>query len=209
MTQTLTAKTAAVFVVDDDPDVRRSVADLLQSDDLPVRAFDCGQAFLDAADPEWCGCVLVDVRMPRISGLEVLEEMNRRGLRLPAIILTGHGDVPTAVRALRSGANDFLEKPYNPRDLLDRVHRALACDAERRAGLELRQQIESRLAALSQRERQVMERVIRGEPNKSIAAALGITIRTVEVHRARMMAKLGCEHITELVRMLVQVEPPG
>lgn len=209
MTQTLTAKTAAVFVVDDDPDVRRSVADLLQSDDLPVRAFDCGQAFLEAADPEWCGCVLVDVRMPRISGLEVLEEMNRRGLRLPAIILTGHGDVPTAVRALRSGANDFLEKPYNPRDLLDRVHRALACDAERRAGLELRQQIESRLAALSQRERQVMERVIRGEPNKSIAAALGITIRTVEVHRARMMAKLGCEHITELVRMLVQVEPPG
>lgn len=206
---TCALETATVFVVDDDADARHSLEDLLQADRLAVRSFGCGGDFLDASRPDWNGCVLLDVLMPQMGGLEVLEEMRRRAMLLPTIILTGHGDVPTAVRALRGGAADFLEKPYLPADLLQRVHRALASGARLCCEVSTRRGVESRLAALSQRERQVMERVVRGEPNKSIATALGITIRTVEVHRARMMAKLGCEHITELVRMLVPVEPRG
>jgi len=196
---------STVYVVDDDPDVCRSLKQLLESDHLRAETFQSAREFLDLYSPDLAGCLLLDIRMPRVSGLDLLDELNQHpGTRMPVIVITGHGDVPTAVRALRNGAIDFLEKPFQAQDLLDRVHAALASDAEiRRRNAEIAA-IRERLAQLSTRERQVLDLVVRGEPNKAIAGSLGITIRTVEVHRSRVMTKMNADHITELVRMLLQ-----
>ena len=192
-----------VFVVDDEPAIRDSLALLLRSVGLPTRTFDSAQAFLDAFQPVPNACLLADVRMPGMSGLELQEALRARGLKVPVIVLTGHGDIAMAVRAMKAGAADFIEKPYNDQVLIDSVNRALAASrsaqgsppAVDRAG------IEARIATLSPREREVMQFVIEGKPNKVIATRLGLSTRTVEVHRAKVMEKMQAASLAELVRM--------
>ena len=191
-----------VFVVDDEPAIRDSLALLLRSVGLPTRTFDSAQSFLDAFQPVPNACLLADVRMPGMSGLELQETLRARGLKVPVIVLTGHGDIAMAVRAMKAGAADFIEKPYNDQVLIDSVNRALAASrspqpspAADRAG------IEARIATLSPREREVMQFVIEGKPNKVIATRLGLSTRTVEVHRAKVMEKMQAASLAELVRM--------
>jgi FixJ family two-component response regulator len=193
-----------VFVVDDEPAIRDSLALLLRSVGLPTRTFESAQAFLDAFQPVPNSCLLADVRMPGMSGLELQERLRDRGERLPVIVLTGHGDIAMAVRAMKAGAADFIEKPYNDQVLIDAVHRALA-EARAPQGAASpgadRAGIEARMATLSPREREVMQLVVEGRPNKVIATRLGLSTRTVEVHRAKVMEKMAARSLAELVRM--------
>jgi len=194
---------ALVFVVDDEPAIRDSLAMLLRSVGLATRTFDSAQAFLDAFQPVPNSCLLADVRMPGMSGLELQETLRTRGLKVPVIVLTGHGDISMAVRAMKAGAADFIEKPYNDQVLIDAVHRALAAsrNPEAAAPAADRAGIEARLGTLSPREREVMQLVIEGKPNKVIATRLGLSTRTVEVHRAKVMEKMQAASLAELVRM--------
>ena len=192
-----------VFVVDDEPAIRDSLALLLRSVGIPTRTFDSAQAFLDAFQPVPNSCLLADVRMPGMSGLELQETLRKRGLKVPVIVLTGHGDIAMAVRAMKAGAADFIEKPYNDQVLIDSVHRALAASREPQGSPPAadRAGIEARIATLSPREREVMQLVIEGKPNKVIATRLGLSTRTVEVHRAKVMEKMQAASLAELVRM--------
>lgn len=192
-----------VFVVDDEPAIRDSLALLLRSVGLPTRTFDSAQAFLDAFQPVPNSCLLADVRMPGMSGLELQETLRTRGLKVPVIVLTGHGDIGMAVRAMKAGATDFIEKPYNDQVLIDSVNRALAASrsAQSAPSAADRAGIEARIATLSPREREVMQFVIEGKPNKVIATRLGLSTRTVEVHRAKVMEKMQAASLAELVRM--------
>ncbi len=193
-----------VFVVDDEPAIRDSLALLLRSVGLATRTFEGGQAFLDAFRPVPNACLLLDVRMPGMSGLELQEALRARNLVVPIIVLTGHGDVSMAVRAMKAGAADFIEKPYNDQVLIDSVHRALAASrapAGAAAPAADRAGIEARLATLSPREREVMALVVEGRPNKVIATRLGLSTRTVEVHRAKVMEKMAAASLAELVRL--------
>ena len=191
-----------VFVVDDEPAIRDSLALLLRSVGLPTRTFDSAQAFLDAFQPVPNACLLADVRMPGMSGLELQETLRTRGLKVPVIVLTGHGDIAMAVRAMKAGAADFIEKPYNDQVLIDSVNRALAASREPHGPPAAdRTGIEARIATLSPREREVMQFVIEGKPNKVIATRLGLSTRTVEVHRAKVMEKMQAASLAELVRM--------
>ena len=194
---------ALVFVVDDEPAIRDSLAMLLRSVGLATRTFDSASAFLDAFQPVPNSCLLADVRMPGMSGLELQETLRTRGLKVPVIVLTGHGDIAMAVRAMKAGATDFIEKPYNDQVLIDAVHRALAAsrDPEAPPPAADRAGIEARLGTLSPREREVMQLVIEGKPNKVIATRLGLSTRTVEVHRAKVMEKMQAASLAELVRM--------
>lgn len=186
---------AAVFVVDDDPAVRDSVAMLVRAEGLEVRTFDSARSLL--AEWERCkpGCLIVDLRLPGPSGLDLQERMAGDDDAPPIIFLTGYATVPAAVRALKAGAMDFLEKPFDPAVLLALVHEALARDRARRAGIR-------RLDALTRREREVLGKVVEGDTNKVIAANLQISVRTVELHRARGMRKLGVRSVAELVRLM-------
>jgi FixJ family two-component response regulator len=191
-----------VFVVDDEPAIRDSLALLLRSVGLPTRTFDSAQAFLDAFQPVPNACLLADVRMPGMSGLELQETLRTRGLKVPVIVLTGHGDIAMAVRAMKAGAADFIEKPYNDQVLIDSVNRALAASRSAQGSPPAdRAGIEARIATLSPREREVMQFVIEGKPNKVIATRLGLSTRTVEVHRAKVMEKMQAASLAELVRM--------
>jgi two-component system, LuxR family, response regulator FixJ len=196
-----------VFVVDDEPAIRDSLAMLLRSVGLATRTFDGAQAFLDAFQPVPNACLLADVRMPGMSGLELQETLRSRGLKVPVIVLTGHGDIAMAVRAMKAGAADFIEKPFNEQVLLDAVHRALA---QGRAGAPqpsaVRAEIEARVATLTPREREVMLLVAEGRPNKVVATRLGLSTRTVEVHRAKAMEKMQARSLAELVRMAIACE---
>jgi two-component system response regulator FixJ len=196
-------QTGSVFVVDDDYDVRASLALLLRSVGIEARCFDSAEALLSALAPESAGCVVADVRMPGMSGMELQQELERRGLALPFIFITGHADVPMAVAAMKAGALDFLEKPFSDQALLDRVQAALRLDAARRRERAAHAAVRERLAALTPREREVMERVVAGKPNKIVARELGLSTRTVEIHRARLMEKLGARSLAELVRMVL------
>ena len=190
-----------VYVVDDEPAVRDSLAMLLRSVGLATRTFDGARGFLDAFQPAPNACLLADVRMPGMSGLELQEALRARGLKLPVIVLTGHGDIAMAVRAMKAGAADFIEKPYNDQVLIDAVHRALAASRSPQPAPADRAGIDARLATLSPREREVMQFVIEGKPNKVIATRLGLSTRTVEVHRAKVMEKMQAASLAELVRM--------
>ena len=196
-------KPATVFVVDDDDAVRTSLRLLLKSVGLPVETFASAQEFLDAFDADRAGCLVLDVRMPGMSGLELQQELNQRGATIPVVFITGHGDVPMAVEAMQHGAFDFLQKPFRDQDLLDRVQRALARDAESRAALAARAQIAERLASLTPRELEVMRLVTRGKANKVIGGELGVSQRTVEIHRAHVMEKMQAGSLAELVRMVL------
>lgn len=196
-----------VFVVDDDESVRGSLRFLLRSVGLESHAFGSAPEFLAAYDPAQPGCLVLDVRMPGMSGLELQQELNVRGATIPVVFITGHGDVPMAVEAMQHGAHDFLQKPFRDEELIERVQRALARDAKTRAGLKAHESIRERLDSLTPRERQVLALMARGKPNKIMAYELGVSQRTVEIHRARVMEKSGASSVAELVRMVMDVEP--
>ena len=191
----IVSEEAAVFVVDDDPAVRDSIAMFIRAEGLEVRTFDSARSLL--AEWERCkpGCLIVDLRLPGASGLDLQERLAGDDNAPPIIFLTGYGTVPAAVRALKAGAMDFLEKPFDPAVLLALVREALARDRARRADIR-------RLDALTRREREVLGKVVEGDTNKVVAANLGISVRTVELHRARGMRKLGVRSVAELVRLM-------
>jgi two-component system response regulator FixJ len=197
---------STVFVVDDDEGARNSLRFLLKSVGLPAVTFSTAQAFLAAYEPHQPGCLVLDVRMPGMSGLELQQELNRRGAVVPVVFVTGHGDVPMAVEAIQQGAFDFVQKPYREQELLDRIQRALVKDQENRKALEERDRIRARLASLTPREREVMQLMILGKPNKVMAADLGLSQRTVEIHRAHVMEKSGATSVAQLVRMVLDSE---
>jgi len=196
---------SCVFVVDDDAAVRKAVALLLKSVSLPVETFESGRDFLDAFDPERPGCLVLDLRMPGPSGLDVQEELRRRGSSLPIVFITAHGDVPNAVQAMQAGAVDFIQKPFRDQDLLDRVHKALEIEARTREEGQDRAVLRERLERLTPREREVMARVVDGQANKAIAYDLEVSERTVEIHRSRVMSKMEARSLAELVRMAVRL----
>lgn len=196
---------ATVFIVDDDQAVARSLRWLIETVQLNVETFASAQAFFDGYDPSKAGCLVLDVRMPGMSGLELRERLAAQGAyHLPIIFITGHGDVQMAVRAVQAGAFDFIEKPFNDQDLLDRIQRAIAFDADQRARESQRAQLRSLFASLTPREREVLDLVVEGMPNKGIANALGLSTKTVEVHRAKVMEKMHARSLSDLVKMAMQ-----
>src|SRR5579872_5445408 len=196
-----------VFIVDDDEGVRNSLRLLVKSIGLPASAFVSAHEFLAGYEPQQPGCLVLDVRMPGMNGLELQQELNLRGAIIPVIFITGHGDIPMAVEAMQHGAHDFLQKPFRDEDLIERVRRALAKDAKARAALEEHKVIREHLDSLTPREREVLALMARGKPNKIMAHELGVSQRTVEIHRARVMEKSGASSLAELVRMVMDVEP--
>jgi two-component system, LuxR family, response regulator FixJ len=197
------ASDPTVFVVDDDDAVRDSLSVLLESAGYTVRPFSSSPAFLDQAASLPFGCALIDIRMPDIDGLDLQEKLRARGIDLPIIIITGHGDVPMAVRAMRAGAIDFVEKPFAEDVILAGIVRALDQGERRRREAAGSEAIVERLALLTGREREVLDQLIIGHPNKVIAANLDISPRTVEIHRARVMDKMQARSLSELVRMAI------
>jgi FixJ family two-component response regulator len=192
--------------VDDDEAVRSSTKLLLKSVGLPAVTFASAQEFLDNYDPQQPGCVVLDVRMPLMSGLELQQLLNMRGAIIPVIFITGHGDIPMAVEAMQHGAFDFLQKPFRDQDLLDRVQKALEKDRVNRAQLREKARIRERRDSLTPREREILELMTRGKPNKVMAADLGVSQRTVEIHRARVMEKMGATSLAQLVRMVMDLD---
>jgi RNA polymerase sigma factor (sigma-70 family) len=190
-----------VFIVDDDPASRDPLRWLLESVELKVVSFASAGEFLDGYDPRTPGCLILDVRLRGMSGLDLQAELNRRGLAVATIFLTGHADVPMAVQAMKNGAFDFLEKPFNDQMLLDRVQQAIERDRNARAREAEREEQQQRLEALTPREREVMELLVEGKANKEVADVLGLSVRTVEGHRARLMEKLGVNSLADLVRI--------
>jgi len=197
----MTEKAPVVVVVDDDPAARTSLRLLLKSLGLTAVTYESAAAFLAAFDPEQPGCLLLDIRMPIMSGLELQQHLNERGNLAPVIFLTGHGDITMAVEAMRQGAFDFLQKPFRDQDLLDRVQKALARDRAHRKELRGDEAIRERLESLTPRESEVLELVTGGAPNKIIAHKLGISQRTVEIHRAHVMEKMGAGSLADLIHM--------
>ena len=198
--------TRAVHVIDDDDAVRRALAMLFRSAGIPAETHPSGLAFLEALPSvreEAVGCVLTDVRMPGLDGLELLRRLKRAGFGRPVVVMTAHGDVSTAVRAMKAGAVDFVEKPFDDEALLAAIEAALGTP-QASGGAEVDAAAAARIAALSPREREVLDLLIAGKPNKLIARDLGLSPRTVEVHRARLMARLGAGSLAEAVRLAVQ-----
>jgi FixJ family two-component response regulator len=193
--------TPTVYVIDDDPGVRRAITWMLESSGRRVESFSSGEAFLESYHPERSGCLVLDVRMPGMSGLALQEEIIRRGITLPVIMISGFSEVSVAVRALQLGAFDFIEKPIADAVLLERIDTAFALDAERRQRRFLRERCSSRLGRLTRREREVMAMVVAGKANKVVAYELGISQKTVESHRARVMSKLEVDSLPDLVRL--------
>lgn len=193
-----------VFVVDDDADVLEAVAFLLQGVGLEVETYVSAKEFLEGYDPLKPGCLVLDVRMPGMSGLELQERLEALGSALPIIFLSAHGDVPIAVHAIKAGAVDFLEKPFRDQELIDKVQHAIEENARLRRELVERNRIAARIDALTPREREVMELVVQGKTNKAIASELGLSQRTVEIHRARVMGKMQAESLPELVQMVMR-----
>ena len=198
-----------VYVVDDDAAVRRSLERLLHSVGCSCVSYSTPAAFLDSVRELSGGCILLDVRMPGMSGLEVQERINEIGVSLPVIVMTAQGDVQTAVQAMKAGAVDFIEKPFDDETLFGVIEMALARSAQPDRVREAAE-ASQRMAALSPRERQVLDALVAGRPNKQIAFDLGISVRTVEVHRARMMERLGTRHLAEAIRLAVMARlAPG
>lgn len=196
-----TIEQAVVFVVDDDEAMRDSIVCLLESANLPCRMFGDARAFLDACEPGRPGCLLLDIRMPGMSGMELLAHLKSNGYSQPVIIITGHGDVPLAVRALKSGAFDFVQKPFGAQDLLDKVQAALEqVRVDRRKNLK-QDMLRGRFGALTGREREIMELVVAGDSSKVIGMKLGISSKTVDIHRSNIMKKLDVQTVAELVHI--------
>jgi FixJ family two-component response regulator len=198
----------SVYIVDDDPSVRDSLALMLGLDGYRVALYANAEAFLAALREEWTGCVLADLRLPGASGVELQAALRARGSGLPVIIITGHGDVPTARKAFQAQAVDFLEKPFDHVQLLAAIRTAFALEERRIQRADARRNETRKLAVLTAREREVLDHAAKGLHAKEIARVLGISARTVEVHKARIMAKLGARNVAELVRFALAVEAP-
>lgn len=197
----MTRLEGTVFVVDDDPSVRKGIARLVKSEGYAVRGFASAREFLEAEPPHDSACLILDVRMPGISGTDLQEELKTRGVSIPIIFITGYGDVPTSVRAMKAGAVDFLEKPFEDRALLNLIRDCIERDRERRSAEAEIRKIRKRIDTLTPREREVFELVITGMLNKQIACDLGASEKTIKVHRGRVMRKMGVESVAELVRL--------
>jgi FixJ family two-component response regulator len=195
-----------VYVVDDDEGVRDGLSLLLATIGQPCELFESASDFLEAYNDEICGCLVLDIRMPRMTGLDLQEKLIAMGSKLPIIFITGHGDIPMAVEAMRRGAVDFIRKPFREHGLLERINEALDVDDTVRKQATDRKAVEERLAVLTERELEVFERVADGHMNKVIAADLGISERTVEVHRGQVMKKLGVRTLAQLVRIKIECE---
>ncbi len=191
-----------VFIVDDDEAVRDSLEILCRSVGLKAETFASATAYLEAHDPDRAGCLVLDIRMPGMSGLQLQKRLEELGSPPPIIFITGHGDVPMAVGAIQRGAVDFIQKPFRDQDLLDRIQQALELDVERRRELHKRRELERRLERLTAREREVLDLVVAGNPNKVVAGELGLSQRTVEIHRSHVMEKMEVESLAELVRLV-------
>lgn len=198
-----------VHVIDDDDSAREALAFLLEASDYRVRTYESALAFLDVLPSAAPGYVVSDIRMPDMTGLELAQQLSERKSGFPIVIVTGHGDIPMAVEAMRSGVVDFLEKPFSEERILAALERAgRLLNAQEGPSNEARAQIQARLDSLSERERQVLDRVIAGHPNKIIARDLGISPRTVEIYRAKLMNKMQADNLASLVRMALAVEAP-
>ena len=202
-----TASEQIIHVVDDDEALRDSMTWMLEGNNYKVATYDSADAFLRVISPVMVGCVVLDVRMPGMSGLELFEELGRRGCSLPVVFITGHGDVPMAVSALKKGAVDFIEKPFSEADMLRLIEQCLTLERGNRDKRLQEADTVRRLEHLTQREREVLGLIIIGKLNKQIADMLGISIKTVEVHRARVMEKMGVNSLAELVQHVVTVDP--
>ena len=194
-----------IYIVDDDEAVRNSLRFLLKSVGHTCQTLASANEFLETYQPQHPGCLILDVRMPGMSGLELQQQLNLRGAIIPVIFITGHGDVPMAVEAMQHGAADFLQKPFRDQDLLDRIQRALERDAHNRAVLAQHERIRASFDSLTPREREVLQLLTRGKSNKVMAAELGVSQRTVEIHRARVMDKTGAASLAQLVRMAMDL----
>ena len=193
--------TPVIYVVDDDDAMRRALDTLLSTVGYKTGVFSRPSEFLVNFKPDAPGCLVLDIRMPDMSGLELQQHLNRMGSMLPVIFITGHGDVPMAVQAMKEGAFEFIQKPFRDQDLLDRINHALKHDAENRSTVALRADVHHRLESLTPRERQVMDMVVEGAANKVIAIDLGLSERTVEIHRAKVMEKMGARSVAHLVKL--------
>ncbi len=202
----MSASECVVHVVDDDPAIRDSLSFLLSSADLVARTYESALALLERLDRLEAGCIVTDVRMPGMSGLELVAKLKEKGVLHPVIVLTGHADVALAVEAMKAGVQDFIEKPFDDETLLAAVHSALARDKGDASRLAERARIEERVAQLSAREREVFDAIVTGESNKGAALKLGISPRTVEIYRANVMEKMGAKTLSDLVRMALQLE---
>ncbi|MDR2451658.1 MAG: response regulator [Candidatus Accumulibacter sp.] len=199
--------TQSVYIVDDDEAIRDSLSWMMQSRGTPCRTYPSAESFLEVWDENFAGCILLDIRMGEMSGDELFERLSERGCHLPVIFLTGHGDVPLAVSTLKNGAFDFIEKPFNDNLLVDRVLEALELDETRRWAAVSADSVKRRLAQLTSRERQVMERILAGKLNKVIADQLNVSMRTVEEHRAKLFRKMGVRTAVELAQVVALGKP--
>jgi len=197
---------AVVMVVDDDAGVRNAMRSLLKSVGLNSSLFASAQEFLSAYQPSQRGCLVLDIRMPGMSGMELQEQLNIRGAVIPVIFMSGHADIAMAVEAMQHGAFDFLQKPFREQDLLDRIQRAITKDSELRQSLGEHARIKSHLESLTPREREVLDLMTQGKQNKVVGQELGISPRTIEIHRARVMEKMGAHSVAELVRMMLDLQ---
>jgi len=203
MNETLHEPCPTAYVVDDDESIRTLWRWLMESNGIAVQTFATAVAFIEAYRHE-PGCLVLDLRLPDMSGLELQEYLKRNGIEIPIVFVTGHADIPTAVSALKGGAVDYIQKPFSYRGVVSVIKNAFERDAEIRAQCARRSAVHARLAALTEREREVMEWVLQGKTNKVIAGALAISIKTVEAHRARVMDKLSVDSVAELVQLLMQ-----
>jgi two-component system, LuxR family, response regulator FixJ len=192
---------ATIYIVDDDDGMRKALTLLMTTVGYHAVPFARPGEFLAKYDPTQPGCLVLDVRMPEMSGLEVQQQLNRSGSMLPVILITGHGDIPMAVQAMKDGAFDFLQKPFRDQELLDRINAALKQDAQNRETVERHSDLKRRAESLTPREREVMALVVDGRANKVIAIDLGLSERTVEIHRANVMEKMGARSVAHLVKM--------
>ncbi len=195
---------STVYVVDDDPDMRKSLQRLMDSVNQPVREFATAQEFLDAYDPDSPGCLVLDVRMPGMSGVELQKALASKGFPIPVILVTGHADVAMAVEAMKRGAIDFIEKPFRAQALLDSIQRALGRDAEHRSNKAKHDVLEARLTLLTPREHEVVDLVVTGKTNKQIALLLGVSPQAIDAHRAKAMARLQVDSVAALIRLVLE-----
>ena len=202
----MSSTSGKVFIVDDDDAVRNSLRMLFKTVDIDAMTFESGDAFLHDYDADWHGCVILDIRMPGTSGLEVQKILQERGNSLPIIFITGHGDVPMAVEAMQLGAFDFVQKPFRDQELVDRVTQALALDQEEQENTAHRRHVLDCYNELTPREKEVMHCVVKGQANKVIAMDLEVSQRTVEIHRARVMEKMRARSLADLVRMAMELD---